>query len=155
MIKRQIVKLHPGIYDAAMLKECGEEINCANWIPPKLVRPDLKIIPRHAAPRTGNNNCSNAEQDINNQIKNTKKHIRGILAQIVPQSKEQFLRNEAGSGDENKFEQLYKQISSRIAKFNKTGNFDEAVNVGAILLSLYPIEKTAVLLFYGLTTQKR
>ncbi len=145
-IKEQIVRLHPDIYDVFKLPHFEKEMHYSNWIPPQLVRPDFRIQPRHVPDGTVGNENSNAEQDINNQLNELKKHILGILAQIVPQSKEQFLRSEAGSGDDNKFEQLYKQISSRIAKFNKTGNFDEAVNVGAILLSLYPIEKTAVLL---------
>ncbi|CCO22641.1 glycosyltransferase [Maridesulfovibrio hydrothermalis] len=145
-IKEQIVRLHPDIYDISKLPLFEKEMHYSNWIPPQLVRPDFRIHPCHMPHETVGNENNNAEQDINNQLNELKKHILGILAQIVPQSKDQFLRNEAGSGDENKFEQLYTKISSRIAKFNKTGNFDEAVNVGAILLSLYPIKKTAVLL---------
>ncbi|WP_320173202.1 glycosyltransferase [Maridesulfovibrio sp.] len=139
-IKEQIVRLHPDIYDASRLKNFENEMHWSNWIPPQLVRADFSIS-------TPNRAEQNADREIEKQLENLKKHILGLMAQIDPRQKTHFLKPDAANVTQDKFASLYKQISTRATKLNAAGQTAQALDVAAILLSLYPLEKHAVLLF--------
>ncbi len=139
-IKKQIVRLHPDVYDASRLKEFEKDLHRPNWIPPQLVRADLRIKNRGGA-------MQQAEQKVAHKLDNLKKHILGMLVQIDSRMKRHFLKPEAGTGNEAQFTALHNQISIRASQFIAAGQTAEAVDIAAILLSLYPLEKKAVLLF--------
>ncbi|NDV23219.1 glycosyltransferase [Desulfovibrio sp. JC022] len=139
-IKEQIVRLHPDIYDASRLKNFEKEMHWSNWIPPQLVRGDFKLPSQGGAEQV-------ADREVEQQLENLKKHILGLLAQIDPRMKKHFLKSDAGNGEQEKFAALHKQISTRVTKLNTANQNIEAIDVAAVLLSLYPLERNSVLLF--------
>ncbi|WP_169725759.1 glycosyltransferase family A protein [Maridesulfovibrio bastinii] len=130
-IKTQIILLHPDIYDKSKLKSVMTEMTYSNWIPPQLVRPDFKIRLRHIP-----------EVDQSALAKKILNHL-GI---IVPQLKNRFSAPESGTGKAEEFEKLYNQLNARILKIEQNDP-DAALDLSALLLSLYPLKKNAVTLF--------
>ncbi len=139
-IKEQIVRLHPDIYDASRIKNFEKEMHWSNWIPPQLVRSDFKLPAQSGAEQE-------ADHEIEQQLENLKKHILGLMAQIDPRVKKHFLKSDAGNGEPEKFAALYKQIATRVEKLNAAGQKIGGIDVAAVLLSLYPLERGSVLLF--------
>lgn len=137
-IKTHIILLHPDIYDKSKLKLVMKEMAFSNWIPPQLVRPDFKVTLRNSNP---------TDQSA------LAKRILGYLAHLVPQAKGRFLAPEAGTGETDKFEKLYKQISSRILKVGQADPLS-TLDLGALLLSLYPHQKPAITLFINTLLQE-
>lgn len=69
------------------------------------------------------------------------------MAPIDPRVKKHFLKPAAGSGKPEKFAALYKQVATQVETLNATGQNIEGIDVAAVLLSLYPLEKSCALLF--------
>ncbi|WP_027178964.1 glycosyltransferase [Maridesulfovibrio bastinii] len=143
-VKKQIISLHPDIYDASRLRSCKEEIQTGNLIPPSLVRDELTIVPKNSAAPV---RISNPDHAAEKQLQEFKERILAVLAANFPVFKKHFAGTEAGKGPENKIAAMFGQTTGIVSKLVAAGQFDEAIDLSAALLSKFPLSIDCGILF--------
>lgn len=146
-IKKQIIHLHPDVYDAALLPSVGGEIHRSNWIPPELIRPEFKSTLKADAGLLQNQPETNCAENFDQKMDDIKKLILINVSTLLPEFKDQILSSQNNFGKEFKFKEIYKEVESGIAKLEKLEENAPSTDLSATLLSKYPLEKQAVVLF--------
>ncbi|GFM38536.1 glycosyltransferase [Desulfovibrio psychrotolerans] len=138
MIKEQIVRLNPAVYDASILPQVQDELTRPNWIPPRLIRENIAIRRRQAAGEEPlNHNGIAAQQEA------LAERVRKAIAYIVPEIAP-YIAQAKPAGAADAFAALARQIIARTHKFFELQSPERAVEMAAILLAQYPLEKLAV-----------
>lgn len=140
-IKKQIVSLHPEIYDTAKLAAVGDEINNKNWIPPGLLRSPLLIPPRPGQ-KPQPVLFSVAEYL---SVQSFKRMVLNQLAEIFPGHLSMFMGGDAGNGELGSFTQFFSLLSGKMDAYILAGKRKEAGLLALQLLSSYPLCKNGVI----------
>ncbi|MBQ4133498.1 MAG: glycosyltransferase [Desulfovibrionaceae bacterium] len=140
-IKKQIVHLHPEIYDPAKLAEVGDDINNKNWIPPSLLRSPLLIPPRpgekpQPAPFSVGEYLS---------MQSFERMVLNQLAEFFPEQTFMFMSKDAGRGRLDSFIPFFNLLSKKMDACISSGKTKEAGLLALQLLAAYPLCKNGVI----------
>lgn len=141
LIKEQIIRLHPEIYDAAKLTTVGDEINNKNWIPPDLLRSPLQIPPGPGQkPRPTPFSVGEYLS-----LQQFKRILLNRLAEIFPEHTFIFMGKEAGNGVAASFPQFFSLLSKKINALIAANKYEEAGGLALRLLSRYPLDRSGII----------
>lgn len=141
-IKKQIIRLHPDVYDISKINKVHDEMYQQNRIPLALIRDDFKIQSRipnqsHSSP----------------QRWHAQKAVLDLLGQLLPTMKDLFLQPNAGQGDPSIYHELARRLSKKSRERIMQGDHDGAIEIAASLLALYPTFTSAAVLMIQVMTE--
>ncbi len=140
-IKRQIVHLHPEVYDSLKLVTVGEDINKKNWIPPSVLHDPL-LIPPYPGEKPEPVPLSLLEYM---SLRIYRRSVLDNLSAIYPKHALIFKGKDAGHGATEAFPQFLELLSKKINTMVISGKSEEASIMAMQLLARYPLQKAAAL----------
>lgn len=138
MIKEQIVRLNPAVYDASKLPEVRDELTRPNWIPPQLIREEVQIRRRPSA-----NTDHDDQKNLKAQQQALEEKVRKALACILPDLASHFTPVKSAASTPEAFAALAPQMMKRTEKFFALQSPARAIEMAALLLAQHPLEKLA------------
>jgi glycosyltransferase involved in cell wall biosynthesis len=149
-IKEQIIRLHPELYDLAMLPQLRDALQTPNWIPPELLRNPLPIHNYHrgrAATELAQWLGSNSQRARSTAGLSRTQQALKILGHILPEFVPLFQKAVANDSiASNKFHPMAAHFLSKVRKLLSLGSKEKALEMSIILVSAHPLEPEAIVL---------
>ena len=128
-IKKQIVELHPELYDMSQWPLVKDEIATPNWIPPRLLRPEIRA-------KLG---------DVDQGESQIMEHVLGLLRGILPEWADLFTAQRASNTLSPALAEMRDRVSRLASELSAKGAGKEALTLRMELLAATPLLLQALL----------